>query len=83
VLVVSNRQPYRHEYADDGDEIRISRPTGGLTAALDRALRGTDAAWIAWGDGDADPDVVDTKTRITVRRWAEAMLDGTTGGDRR
>jgi len=64
LLVVSNRQPYRHEYGDDG--ITVDRPTGGLTAGLDAVMRGGDSTWIAWGDGDADAAVVDQKDRVTV-----------------
>ncbi|MFC7203212.1 trehalose-6-phosphate synthase [Haloferax namakaokahaiae] len=57
VIVVSNRQPYRHEW--DGDEVTVSRPTGGLSSGLDAALREVGGTWIAWGDGDADKVVVD------------------------
>jgi len=64
LLVVSNRQPYRHEY--DGDGIEVDRPAGGLTAGLDEVLRSVDGTWLAWGDGDADAAVVDRNDRVTV-----------------
>ncbi|RDI72553.1 alpha,alpha-trehalose-phosphate synthase (UDP-forming) [Halopelagius longus] len=65
VVVVSNRQPYRHEYDDEGG-INVSRPTGGLTSALDAAMRERNGTWIAWGDGSADRDVVDDEGHVTV-----------------
>jgi trehalose 6-phosphate synthase len=65
LLVVSNRQPYRHEY-DDGDGIEVDRPAGGLTAGLDAVMRSLDGTWIAWGDGTADRAVVDPDDRVVV-----------------
>jgi len=65
LLVVSNRQPYRHEYAGDG-RIEVDEPAGGLTRGLDAVLRRTEGVWIAWGDGDADPSVVDPENRVVV-----------------
>jgi len=52
--ILSNREPYEHTY-DNGD-IAVSKPTGGLTTALDGVLQETGGAWIAWGSGDADFD---------------------------
>lgn len=64
LLVLSNRQPYRHEY--DGDEISVETPEGGLTAGLDAVMRKTSGTWIAWGDGGADASVVNDQGRVTV-----------------
>ncbi|WP_122090619.1 alpha,alpha-trehalose-phosphate synthase (UDP-forming) [Halalkalicoccus subterraneus] len=57
LLVVSNRQPYAHNYEDG--EITVSRPAGGLTAGLDPVMRHAEGTWIAWGDGDADFEAAD------------------------
>jgi len=65
IVVASNRQPYRHEYGDDG-EVTVDRPAGGLTAGLDAVMRMTEGTWIAWGDGDADATVVDADDRVAV-----------------
>jgi len=65
-FVLSNRQPYRHSYDDDGDGITVDAPTGGLTAGLDAVMRQVNGTWIAWGDGDADADVVDENGQVTV-----------------
>ncbi len=54
LAVVTNREPYAHEHARDG--VTVDRPFGGLVTALDDALRGSGATWIAWGSGSADFD---------------------------
>ena len=64
LLVVSNREPYRHTW--DGDDIVVGCPTGGLTNSLDGAMRGVGGTWIAWGDGDADIAVVDGDDCVEV-----------------
>ncbi|WP_424020037.1 alpha,alpha-trehalose-phosphate synthase (UDP-forming) (plasmid) [Halorientalis pallida] len=64
LIVVSNRQPYSHEF-DDG-EVTVDRPTGGVTAGLDPVMRELGGTWIAWGDGDADRAVVDDDGCVTV-----------------
>lgn len=64
LIVVSNRQPYSHGYSDDG--IEVSRPAGGLTAALDPVVQDVGGTWVAWGDGDADREVVDDADRVRV-----------------
>ena len=62
-VVVSNRQPYSHEYSIDdeyeteGAEITVEPAVGGLTAALDPVMSAVGGTWVAWGDGDADRDV--------------------------
>ena len=118
IVVISNRQPYRHEYDletggltdtvgvstttgtdggsgaacgsnaaigshSEGSEgtaptgsassqstrpggLTIERPTGGLTAGLDPVLQRIGGTWVAWGDGDADHDVVDDRQCVSV-----------------
>ncbi|SFB94339.1 trehalose 6-phosphate synthase [Halobiforma haloterrestris] len=83
LIVVSNRQPYRHEYESDGGvdagngtdadpSITVDEPTGGLTAGLDPVVQRTDGTWIAWGDGDADFDVADENGCVAVPPGEEA-----------
>ncbi|MEX0892367.1 MAG: trehalose-6-phosphate synthase [Gemmatimonadota bacterium] len=64
-LVVSNREPYEHVWTDEGD-VEVRRPAGGLTSALDPLMRAVGGTWIAWGSGDADPEVVDERQRVRV-----------------
>jgi trehalose 6-phosphate synthase/phosphatase len=66
LIVVSNREPYEHRWGEDVGEVRIRRPTGGLTSALDPLLQAVGGTWIAWGSGDADAAVVDEDDRIRV-----------------
>ena len=80
LLVVSNREPYEHSYGSDGatgdddgdtggsrdDGIGVSRPAGGLTAALDPLAREVGCTWVAWGSGDADREVVDERDHVAV-----------------
>ena len=64
LLLVTNRQPYRHEY--DGDEVVVDQPGGGVVAGLDAVAREVESTWVAWGDGQADPVVTDEDGRIGV-----------------
>jgi alpha,alpha-trehalose-phosphate synthase [UDP-forming] len=66
LIVVSNREPYEHRWGEDVGEIRVKRPAGGLTSALDPLLQTVGGVWIAWGSGDADAAVVDEDDRIRV-----------------
>lgn len=64
LVLVSNRQPYVHKHGDGG--ITVERSAGGLTRALDPVLQAVGGTWIAWGHGDADPEVVDDHDRVGV-----------------
>ncbi|MFC6835583.1 alpha,alpha-trehalose-phosphate synthase (UDP-forming) [Halomarina ordinaria] len=66
LVVVSNRQPYRHEFEGDDDEVVVDRPTGGLTAGLDPVMQSAGGTWVAWGDGGADPQVADADDCVAV-----------------
>jgi trehalose 6-phosphate synthase len=64
LIVISNRQPYRH--SESGDGIEVDRPRGGLTAGLDAVMREVNGRWIAWGDGGADRAAVDEDGCVAV-----------------
>ncbi|HSB32909.1 MAG TPA: bifunctional alpha,alpha-trehalose-phosphate synthase (UDP-forming)/trehalose-phosphatase [Nitrospirota bacterium] len=64
LILVSNREPYVHKKT--GLSIKVERPTGGLTSALDDVLRATGGCWVAWGSGSGDRDVVDEKNRVSM-----------------
>ncbi len=69
VIVVSNRQPYRHRFestADGEKSVAVDRPTGGLTAGLDPVMQRLNGTWIAWGDGDADRTVSNSDGQVRV-----------------
>ena len=65
LIIVSNRQPYRHTF-DEDDAIVVDRPAGGLTAGLDPVVQETDGTWVAWGDGDADRIATDDDSSVRV-----------------
>ena len=66
LVVVSNRQPYRHQYEEEGEEVAVDQPAGGLTAGLDPVMQRLEGTWIAWGDGDADREAVDDEDCVAV-----------------
>ncbi|MDO8140487.1 MAG: hypothetical protein Q6358_03225, partial [Candidatus Brocadiales bacterium] len=59
LIIVSNREPYIHNYA--GEEIKYIIPASGMVTALDPIIRAEGGTWIAYGSGDADKEVVDSK----------------------
>jgi trehalose-6-phosphate synthase/Kef-type K+ transport system membrane component KefB len=65
LIVVSNREPYLHNYDKKG-RIVVSPATGGVAVALDALMRERDGIWIAHGDGTADRAVVDAADKMRV-----------------
>ena len=65
-VVVSNREPYEHRWAQEVGEMEVRRPAGGLTSALDPLLQALGGLWVAWGSGEADAAAVDGDNRVRV-----------------
>jgi alpha,alpha-trehalose-phosphate synthase [UDP-forming] len=65
-VVVSNREPYEHRWAQEVGEMEVRRPAGGLTSALDPLLQALGGMWVAWGSGEADAAAVDADNRVRV-----------------
>jgi len=63
-VVVSNREPYIHNYVNDKIECIV--PASGLTIALDPVMRTCGGTWVAHGSGTADREVVDAHNRVLV-----------------
>lgn len=63
-VVVSNREPYIHNYVNDHIECIV--PASGLTVALDPVMRACGGTWVAHGSGSADREVVDARNRVPV-----------------
>lgn len=63
-VVVSNREPYIHNYVDNRIECIV--PASGLTVALDPVMRACGGTWVAHGSGAADREVVDIRNRVMV-----------------
>ncbi len=64
LVVVSNREPYVHQYAD-GVPV-VMRPASGLVTGLDPVLRACGGLWVAHGAGDADRKTADASGCIPV-----------------
>jgi trehalose 6-phosphate synthase len=64
VLIVSNRQPYVHNWRDRKIEVQV--PASGLVSALEPVMRACSGVWIAHGNGSADQDVVDARSHVGV-----------------
>ncbi len=56
LIVVSSREPYVHKRTATG--LKVERPAGGLTSAMDDVLRAVGGTWVAWGSGNADKETV-------------------------
>ncbi len=65
VIVLANREPFRHEHGPDG-EIVVKRSTGGLVTASEPLVRQSAGVWIAHGSGTADRLVVDSWDGVMV-----------------
>jgi trehalose-6-phosphate synthase len=66
LFVVSNREPYMHEYDDKEHKIRMLVPASGLVTALEPVLQACEGTWVANGSGNADREVVDEHDRLRV-----------------
>jgi trehalose 6-phosphate synthase len=65
VIVLSNREPYIHNRAEDGS-VTLQRPASGLVSALEPVIRACGGTWIAHGSGTADREMVDADDRLDV-----------------
>jgi alpha,alpha-trehalose-phosphate synthase [UDP-forming] len=65
LIVVSNREPYLHQTAEDGS-IEAIPTTGGVSVALDALMRERGGTWIAHGAGSADRQVCDDRDCVQV-----------------
>ena len=65
VIIVSNREPYVHQYQPSG-EIEVRHPASGLVTALEPVMRACSGTWVAHGSGSADRATVDRKDHVGV-----------------
>ena len=65
LIVVSNREPYLHNY-DRSGAITCTPATGGVAVALDALMRERHGVWIASGDGTADRALVGAGDKLPV-----------------
>ncbi len=65
IILVSNREPYIHEYANN-DKIKVKKAFGGLVTALDPLMQENGGTWIGWGSGSADFEVSNDEQKVKV-----------------
>ncbi|GAC1307047.1 MAG: trehalose-6-phosphate synthase [Steroidobacteraceae bacterium] len=65
VIIVSNREPYIHNY-DAAHRPVAQVPASGMVTALEPIMRACAGVWIAHGAGDADRDTVDRFDQLRV-----------------
>jgi trehalose 6-phosphate synthase/phosphatase len=65
MIVVSNREPYSHDFDDNG-AIEVRVPASGMVTALEPVMRACSGTWVAHGSGTADRETVDRSDRVRV-----------------
>ena len=65
MLIVSNREPYIHNFDADHQPV-VSVPASGMVTALEPIMRACAGVWIAHGAGDADRATVDRYDQVHV-----------------
>jgi trehalose 6-phosphate synthase len=65
MIVVSNREPYAHEFNDSGG-VDVQVPASGMVTALEPVMRACSGTWVAHGSGSADRTTVDRFDRLRV-----------------
>ncbi|HWX79813.1 MAG TPA: trehalose-6-phosphate synthase [Steroidobacteraceae bacterium] len=65
VIIVSNREPYIHNF-DAQHRIVMQVPASGMVTALEPIMRACSGVWVAHGAGTADRETVDQHDHIQV-----------------
>jgi trehalose 6-phosphate synthase/phosphatase len=65
VIIVSNREPYIHNFDADHRAV-VQVPASGMVTALEPIMRACSGVWVAHGAGAADRDTVDRFDHISV-----------------
>jgi len=65
VIIVSNREPYIHNFDADHRPV-VQVPASGMVTALEPIMRACSGVWVAHGAGTADRETVDRSDQIRV-----------------
>jgi trehalose 6-phosphate synthase len=65
VIIVSNREPYIHNFDADHHPV-VQVPASGMVTALEPIMRACSGVWVAHGAGSADRETVDRYDQIAV-----------------
>jgi trehalose-6-phosphate synthase len=66
LFVVSNREPYMHQFSERDKSIEVIVPASGVVTALEPLLIACNGIWIAHGSGSADREMVDAHDHLRV-----------------
>jgi len=67
IVILANREPYIHEFTEDG-RIEVQHPASGLVTALEPVMHACSGVWVAHGSGSADRATVDRRARLNGYR---------------
>jgi trehalose-6-phosphate synthase len=65
VIIVSNREPYIHNFNADHQPV-VQVPASGMVTALEPIMRACSGIWVAHGAGTADRETVDRYDQLRV-----------------
>jgi len=65
VIIVSNREPYIHNFNADHHPL-VQVPASGMVTALEPIMRACSGVWVAHGAGTADRETVDRNDQLRV-----------------
>jgi len=65
IIVLANRQPFRHDY-DASGRIVVRHAAAGVVHAVEPLLTATSGVWVGHGAGSADRAVVDRRDGVAV-----------------
>ena len=65
IIVLANRQPYRHQWSSDG-ELRAVRASSGVVNAVEPLLLQEGGVWVAAAAGDADRHAIERAGGLQV-----------------
>jgi trehalose-6-phosphate synthase len=65
MFIVSNREPYIHNFASD-QSVVVQVPASGMVTAIEPIMRACSGTWIAHGSGTADRTMVDKRDHVQV-----------------
>ena len=72
IIVLSNREPYRHDFDPSGSGIKSTRSVSGVVSTLEPVLLKRGGVWIAQASGSADRERLELL--LTSIREAEQRL---------
>ena len=65
IVVLANREPFRHDRANDGRTV-LRRSASGVVTALEPLIQASSGVWVAHGAGTADKIAVDRRDGLDV-----------------